>query len=63
MGILTTGIQVVYGSCWRNSLSAGRQRKSSDIRVLYARRSDWPGEAEMNAEADMIGTRFDVEAR
>jgi hypothetical protein len=23
VGILTTGIQVVYGSCWRNILSVG----------------------------------------
>ena len=34
VGILTTGIQVVYESCWRSIFSAGRQR-DSQLAILW----------------------------
>ena len=38
VGILTTGIQVVYESCWRHILSAGGQR---DIQLALLWESEY----------------------
>ena len=35
VGILTTGIQVVYESCWRHILSAGGKETSSGLYFGY----------------------------